>query len=112
MSCKTCHFNTCRCEDLQAGYMGFVSSAGWPMKSDALAVHPDQIPEAMERNKKHGIEGVSYLKDGRAVLDSRKARQRLMALEGVHDNNGGYGDDHAGQSPLYRTDTVPFIDGM
>ncbi len=71
----------------------------WPMKSEALAVHPDQIPEALARNKRHGIQGVSYDRLGRAVLADRGARRDLMRLEGVHDNQGGYGDDHATATP-------------
>lgn len=81
------------------------SASGWPMKSDALAVHPSQIAEVMERNKRHGITGVSYdPKDGRAILADRGARRDLMALEGIHDKQGGYGDDHAGESPLPPND--------
>ena len=75
--------------------------AGWPLYSDALACHPSQIPAIMERNKQHGVKGVSYdPQDGRAILADRGARRDLMRLEGVHDHEGGYGDDHAGSSPL------------
>lgn len=79
------------------------SPACWPMKSDAMAVHPKQIQEALARNAKHGITGVTYdPADGRAILADRGARRQLMALEGVHDKHGGYGDDHSGTSPLMR----------
>ena len=64
----------------------------WPMYSEAMAVHPEQIPEAMERNKKHGVY-VEYAKDGRAKLMDRGQRKALMRIEGYHDNNGGFGDD-------------------
>ena len=64
------------------------------MKSDALAVHPDQIPEVMARNKKHGVHVEYDPKDGRAILKDRGQRRDLMRIEGFHDNNGGYGDDH------------------
>jgi len=67
----------------------------WPMKSDALAVHPEQIPEAMERNKRMGVTGVTYdPEDGRAILADRGARRDLMRVSKVHDNSGSYGDDH------------------
>lgn len=82
----------------------------WPMRSDALSCHPKQIAAVMERNKKHGITGVSYEADGTCVISDREARRQIMALEGMHDNHGGYGDDHSGQSPLYRQDEVPFAD--
>lgn len=84
--------------------------ACWPMRSDALSCHPNQIAAITERNKKHGITGVSYEADGTCVISDREARRKIMALEGVHDNKGGYGDDHGGQSPLYRQDSVPFAD--
>jgi hypothetical protein len=81
----------------------------WPMDSDALACHPEQIQELMNRNKKHGITGVSYKPDGTAVLADRGARRDLMALEGLHDKQGGYGDDHAGESPIYSEENNPII---
>lgn len=107
--CRTCHFAPCRCEDLAAKYMGRSNTPTcWPMKSDALACHPEQIPAMLERNKKHGVTGVTYDPvDGRAVFADRGARRMLMALEGVHDKRGGYGDDHAGESPIYATDGHP-----
>ena len=63
----------------------------WPMMSDALAVHPDQVAEATARNRKHGV-NVGYLPDGTALLPDRGARKAILKLEGFHDNNGGYGD--------------------
>ncbi len=111
--CKTCQFLPCRCEDLAAGYMGRGHSpACWPMTSEALSCHPSQVKDITERNKKHGVVGVSYLPDGTCVIADRGARKALMALEGVHDKRGGYGDDHGGQSPLYREDSVPFDDTL
>ncbi len=111
--CKACQFLPCRCEDLRDGYMGHSCSTKWKgHRSEALACHPRQIAAIMARNKKHGIQGVSYDADGTCVCESRAAKRALMALEGVHNNQGGYGDDHAGQSPLYREDTVPFDDSL
>lgn len=81
----------------------------WPLKSEGLGCHPEQIPELLERNKRHGVKGVSYDKDGTAVLADRGARRDLMALEGCHDKSGGYGDDHAGQSPIYAEESIPFV---
>lgn len=62
-----------------------------PIHSDALAVHPDQIEEAMAMDKAHGVP-TEYLPDGRPVLVDRDHRRRLMRSLGVHDNDGGYGD--------------------
>lgn len=72
------------------------SLCGWkrPILSDALAVHPEQIQEAMERDRRYGIAS-EYAPDGRMILRDRKQRQRVMQSLGLHDKNGGYGDDHA-----------------
>lgn len=110
--CKTCQFLPCRCADLASRQPPRGHTSGcWPMKSDAMAVHPDDIPAALERNKRHGVAGVTYdPKDGRAILADRGARRDLMKLEGVHDKNGGYGDDHAGSSPLPPIQDEGFAD--
>ncbi len=63
----------------------------WPMVSEALAVHPDQVEAARARAKRHGV-SVEYMADGRAVLPDRNERRRLLRLEGFHDRQGGYGD--------------------
>lgn len=65
---------------------------GTPIQSDALAVHPDQIPEVMERNAQHGLRIDYNPADGRPILLDRDQRRRLMKIEGCHDNSGGYGD--------------------
>lgn len=67
------------------------TSKCWPMLSEAMAVHPDQIEEARARNRRHGV-NVDYTKDGRAILNDRGQRRDLMKLEGFHDKHGGYGD--------------------
>ena len=76
---------------------GQCSLRGWskPILSDALAVHPSQIPEVMERNKKAGLPPIEYESTyGRPILTSREMRRKLMKVSKVHDNQGGYGDDH------------------
>lgn len=64
----------------------------WPMTSEALAVHPNQVAKANKRNKEHGVNVVYDPKTGCAVLPDRGERKRLLKLEGFHDNRGGYGD--------------------
>lgn len=59
--------------------------------SDALAVHPKQIAQVMERNKRHGLH-VEYDGVGRPILKDRGQRRDLMRVERCHDNEGGYGD--------------------
>lgn len=63
-----------------------------PIQSDALAVHPSQITEAVERNRRHGLHIDYNPVDGRPILKDRDQRRRLMKIERVHDNSGGYGD--------------------
>lgn len=66
-------------------------SSCWPMKSEAMACHPDQIPAIMERDRKAGVP-TQRDRAGRPILTSRAHRRALMRVEGYHDNNGGYGD--------------------
>lgn len=109
--CKECHCLPCRCDmfALQAPPgMGGNTPSCWPQYSDALAVHPEQIPLAMERNKLHGVRGVSYDPlTGQAILADRRARRDLMKVEGCHDNHGGYGDDTGAGSPIERPESKP-----
>jgi hypothetical protein len=63
-----------------------------PILSDALAVHPAQIPGAMLRNARHGLHVEYNQEDGRPILRDRGQRRDLMRIEGAHDNDGGYGD--------------------
>lgn len=86
---------------------GRCSLVGWskPLVNDALAVHPTQIAEAMERNAKRGLH-VQYNADGCPILTSQEERRQLIEIEntcipgGVRDNNGGYGD-------MARTEPMP-----
>lgn len=64
-------------------------SAG--LASKALAVHKSQVEEANARNKLHGI-ATRYGPDGTAYIPNRSDRNKLLALEGRHDNDAGFGD--------------------
>jgi hypothetical protein len=57
----------------------------------ALAVSPKQVAEANARLKRHGIVG-AYDPTGNIHVPDRANRKKLLRLEGMHDNNGGYGD--------------------
>lgn len=57
----------------------------------ALAVHPGQVKEANARLKRHGIVG-AYDQKGNVHVPDRANRKKLLRLEGMHDNLGGYGD--------------------
>lgn len=98
MTCKKCGGNRrpdggCNiCELLAGGDTLAGHQPGcWPQLSMAMAVHPKQVQEANERNKRHGV-NVTYRRDGMAVIPDRKERKKLARLEGFRDNNGGYGD--------------------
>lgn len=64
--------------------------SGWPMISDSMAVHPDQIPEVLARNKRHGI-NIEYLPTGQPVLRDAAQKRELMRAEGFFDKGGAYG---------------------
>lgn len=70
-----------------------VPGKGWPIISEALAFHPDQVPEARRLAKKLGVpteirdSGEPVLRDGR----HRKKYVRVME-PGTFDKNGGYSD--------------------
>jgi hypothetical protein len=71
--------------------VGGTPTSGWPIKSLALAVHPNQVEQANARAKRHGI-NVTYSKSGACHIPDRANRKKLLRLEGMHDNRGGYGD--------------------
>ena len=62
-----------------------------PLVSLALGVHPEQVAEANERNRKCGI-AARYDSTGKAHIPNRSDRNRLLARCGMHDNDAGYGD--------------------
>ncbi len=88
------------CELVLGGPPAVYSKGGWPMKSQAMACHPSQIQEMMDRNKQHGITGVTYNAEGDAIISSPREKAKLMRLEGLRDRNGGYGDTYEGKSPV------------
>jgi putative FmdB family regulatory protein len=90
VSCNDCSSDMSR--DLQGEFGGFRNTPGnWPLLSDAMAVHPDQIAEATSANRRNGT-NVGYTPDGRAIFESRAQRKAHCQAYGYHDNSGGYGD--------------------
>ncbi len=65
----------------------------WPLVSDAAGIHPEQIGEFREFDKKAGVP-TDYTPDGRVVFTSRDHRKRYCQAHGIHDKSGGYGDPH------------------
>lgn len=69
---------------------GFANGSGWPMVSEALAVHPKQVGDANARAKRHGI-NVTYDGKGFCHIPDRNERRKLLRLEALHDNNSFVG---------------------
>lgn len=78
-----------------AAEMGFVKvtpPGNWPMKSDAMGVHPDQIPEVEAHSRKVGVPTHFDRETGQAILTSRDHRFKYARAIGMFDRDAGYGD--------------------
>ena len=67
------------------------AASGWPLVSRAAAVHPDEIPEAVERDRKAGVP-TEYDARGNVIFRDRGHRKRYLRAHGMRDNDAGYGD--------------------
>lgn len=67
------------------------TKTSWPMESDAAGVHPAQIAEAMEHDRRHGVP-TEYTPDGNPLYTSRDHRARHCRANGLYDRNAGYAD--------------------
>jgi hypothetical protein len=67
------------------------SPSCWPMVSEAMAVHPKRVEEAIANARAKGVP-TDFDPMGRPILVSRAHRKAYNHAYGVHDNNGGYGD--------------------
>lgn len=54
--------------------------AKWPIRSVALAVHPDDVETANRRNRQRGC-AAYYEPDGTAVIHSENEKRHLMRIE-------------------------------
>ena len=61
-------------------------SKGWPMRSVALSVHPDQIPEAVEHDRRLGVP-TEYHKSGDPIFENKRHKDRYLKAHGYHDRN-------------------------
>lgn len=68
--------------------IGCPETGNWttPVLSDAMAVHPKQIKDAMDRDKKAGVP-TEYAPDGRPIVRSGDHQRRLAKSLGMHLNN-------------------------
>lgn len=78
------------CDDANAA-RGVPYPAGWPMASEALAVHPRQRKEATEDAKKKGVP-TYFDRHGRPVFRSQGHRSAYLKAYNKIDKNGSYGD--------------------
>jgi hypothetical protein len=72
---------------------GFPSIQCWskPMEMDSLAVHPDDVPAQMERDRKQGLM-IDYTQDGCPLIHSENQKRQYMKAqnEKLHDRNSYY----------------------
>lgn len=59
----------------------------WPMKSDAMAVHPKQLALARKLDKDRGAPPTEYTTGGRPIWTSEAHKRAFNKAHGVHDNN-------------------------
>jgi hypothetical protein len=69
----------------------FKGKAKWPIKSEALGVHPSQVGEARQECLKRGL-NTEYTKDGRPIFTGPAHRKKHCEAMGYYDRNAGYGD--------------------
>lgn len=61
------------------------------MKSEALAVHPNQRKEATENARKQGVP-TEFDKQGRPIFMDRAHRRAYCRAYGFYDRDAGYAD--------------------
>lgn len=56
----------------------------WPIHSNAMAVHPNQVRDAKEYARHRGV-NVDFDGKGCPILDTPKHKEQYMKTRGVHD---------------------------
>lgn len=62
----------------------------WPMTSNALGCHPEQVDSYRDFIRSQGLTGVDVLANGSVRISDRRARRELLRACGMRDNDGGY----------------------
>lgn len=84
---------------------GCAGLIGWkPLHSEALAVHPDLIGEAVADAAKKGVP-TEFDADGDPIFTCRSHRARYMNAYGFYDRDGGYSDAQRGGTDVKNRDT-------
>lgn len=74
--------------DITAEHIGTIpTSAGWPIWSDAAAVHPSDVPQTKQMLSSHGVH-VEFSSDGRPKFENAAHRRAALRRLGMHDRNG------------------------
>ena len=63
----------------------------WPLASDAMGVHPDQIEEFTKDARERGVP-IEFDRLARPIFTGPRHRRDYCRAYGVHDLNGGYSD--------------------
>jgi hypothetical protein len=64
------------------------TSKGWPMYSNSMGTHPDQVKQTQEDLRKMGCGHVEFSSDGMMKLDNNAQRKKIMKAMGMVDRNG------------------------
>ena len=67
-------------------------SAHDPLISDGIGCMKSQVPEMRRVIKQHNIQGVAVKDNGQLEITSRRGRKELLAVRGLVDADGSYGD--------------------
>jgi hypothetical protein len=63
-----------------------------PLVNDGVGCMKAQVAEMRNAIKARGIVGARVLDSGAVEFTSRRARKEVLAMRGLVDNEGGYGD--------------------
>lgn len=69
-----------------------LGKAGWPIQSEALAVHPTQVKAMSERCRREGVRTEFNATTGAPILTDKVHRKRYLKMERCHDRNSFNGD--------------------
>lgn len=101
---------TCSCgkkatRDFVAEHDGFAHRPGnWPMRSEALACHPDDVRAATQSASKAGVPTEFDSKTGAPIFTGAKHRKRYCEAFGFFDRNAGYSDPRRGLKGKHDVD--------
>lgn len=88
---------TCKPFDMSELSAPPAAEANWkqPIASEAIACHPDQIPEMRASLEAAGVKA-EIDSHGRVIMTSRAHKREICKAMGMFDRDGGYGDAQRG----------------